>query len=138
MKNTHRTIGSVGIFHDLRERRRIEHRLAQTEKELAAQERKALIAELAGTAAHELNQPLTAMMAYAQLVTRHVQDSPDARRITERILAEADRMAQVVKKIGTITSYETKAYVGSTRILDLGGGPSSDIDGEVQGKNKPK
>jgi PAS domain S-box-containing protein len=121
-----RTIGSVGVFHDLRATRKIEHRLAQTEKELAAQERKALIAELAGTAAHELNQPLTAMMAYAQLVDRHVQDSPDARRIAGKILAEAERMAKIVKKIGTITKYETKQYVGNTRILDLGGDAKPD------------
>jgi hypothetical protein len=28
-------------------------------------------------------------------------------------------MAEIVRKIGRITRYETKAYVGSTQILDL-------------------
>jgi hypothetical protein len=28
-------------------------------------------------------------------------------------------MADIVRKIGRITRYETKAYVGSTQILDL-------------------
>ena len=35
------------------------------------------------------------------------------------ILSEAERMAEIVRKIGRITRYETKAYVGSTQILDL-------------------
>ena len=32
---------------------------------------------------------------------------------------EAERMAEIVRKIGRITRYETKAYVGSAQILDL-------------------
>jgi hypothetical protein len=37
----------------------------------------------------------------------------------ETILKEADRMAEIVRKIGRITHYETKTYVGGTQILDL-------------------
>src|SRR5687768_552278 len=32
---------------------------------------------------------------------------------------EADRMAEIVRKIGKITKYETKSYVGKQKILDL-------------------
>ena len=32
---------------------------------------------------------------------------------------EAERMAEIVRKIGRITKYETKAYVGATQIIDL-------------------
>jgi hypothetical protein len=35
------------------------------------------------------------------------------------IRAEAERMAEIVRKIGKITKYETKPYVGQTKILDL-------------------
>ena len=35
------------------------------------------------------------------------------------ILQEADRMADIVRKIGKITRYETKTYVGAAKILDL-------------------
>jgi hypothetical protein len=34
-------------------------------------------------------------------------------------VSEAERMADIVRKIGKITKYETKSYVGSQRILDL-------------------
>ena len=32
---------------------------------------------------------------------------------------EAERMAEIVRKIGKITKYETKSYVGRAKILDL-------------------
>jgi hypothetical protein len=32
---------------------------------------------------------------------------------------EAERMAEIVRKIGKITKYETKSYVGAAKILDL-------------------
>jgi hypothetical protein len=35
------------------------------------------------------------------------------------IYREAERMAEIVRKIGKITRYETKSYVGAARILDL-------------------
>ena len=35
------------------------------------------------------------------------------------IYREAERMAEIVRKIGKITRYETKAYVGDAKILDL-------------------
>ena len=50
-------VGSVGIFTDLRERMRMEQKLHDAQEQLLAQERQAIVAELAGAAAHELNQP---------------------------------------------------------------------------------
>jgi hypothetical protein len=35
------------------------------------------------------------------------------------IFTQAERMAEIVRKIGKITKYETKSYVGRARILDL-------------------
>jgi hypothetical protein len=34
-------------------------------------------------------------------------------------VSEAQRMAEIVRKVGSITKYETKSYVGEARILDL-------------------
>jgi len=60
-----KAVGSVGIFTDLREKMRMEQRLAHAQEQLLSQERQAIVAELAGAAAHELNQPLTSVMGYA-------------------------------------------------------------------------
>jgi PAS domain S-box-containing protein len=113
-------VGSVGVFTDLRERVRMEQKLAQAHEQLLAQERMAIIAELAGAAAHELNQPLTSVMGYAELLKRKLVDrDASAANAADVIFSEAERMAEIVRKIGKITKYETKSYVGRARILDL-------------------
>ena len=112
-------IGTVGIFTDLREKMRMEQRLAQAQEQILAQERQAIVAELAGAAAHELNQPLTSVMAYGELLKRRLEPDTAAYSAAEVIFNEAERMAEIVRKIGRITKYETKSYVGRARILDL-------------------
>ncbi len=112
-------VGSVGIFTDLREKVRMEQRLAQAQEQILAQERQAIVAELAGAAAHELNQPLTSVMGYAELLKRRLEPDAPAFGAAEIIFNEAQRMAEIVRKIGKITKYETKVYVGQARILDL-------------------
>lgn len=112
-------VGSVGIFTDLREKMRMEQRLQAAQEQLLAQERQAIVAELAGAAAHELNQPLTSVRNYATLLRRLLAPSSQASAAAEVIEGEADRMAEIVRKIGKITKYETKSYVGTQKILDL-------------------
>ncbi len=112
-------VATFGIFTDLRERLRVEERLAQAQEKLAVTEKQALIAELAGTAAHELNQPLTSVMGYAELLKRKLDREGAEHRAADIIVRESERMADIVRKIGKITKYETKSYVGDQRILDL-------------------
>ena len=114
-----REVAVVAILTDLREQIQIQERLAIAQEKLEVTEKQALIAELAGTTAHELNQPLTSVMGYAELLTKKAgEDSPFHRPI-QVIMQEAERMAEIVRKIGKITRYETKSYVGATQILDL-------------------
>jgi PAS domain S-box-containing protein len=110
---------TVGIFADLRERLKMEERLATAQQKLALSEKQVLVAELAGAAAHELNQPLTSIMGYAELLQRRVSRESPAAHSAEVIIREAERMAEIVRKIGRITHYETKEYVGGANIIDL-------------------
>ncbi|MDH5491895.1 MAG: PAS domain S-box protein, partial [Myxococcales bacterium] len=127
---------TFGIFTDLREKIRVEERLAEATEQLALSEKHSLIAELAGTAAHELNQPLTSIMAYAELLQRKLEGGSAEHRAAETMVREAERMAEIVRKIGKMTKYETKTYVGGQRILDLdkasdSSAPSPTHEGEV-------
>ena len=124
-------VGSVGVYSDLRERLTMEAKLLATQEELRAREKQALIAELAGAAAHELNQPLTSILGYAELIRRRAPESNAISDAAGIIVREAERMANMVRKIGTITRYETKAYVGGAKILDL------DRASEVDAMRKP-
>lgn len=111
--------GTVGIFSDLRERLRIERTLEDAQQRLEVSERQALLAELAGAAAHELNQPLQAVMAYAQLLQRRAGADTALGQASSTLVQETERMAEIVRKLGRLTHYETKGYAGHTRILDL-------------------
>ncbi|MBN2196221.1 MAG: PAS domain S-box protein [Polyangiaceae bacterium] len=112
-------VGSVGIITDMRERLRMEERLQTAQEALREREREAIVAELAGGAAHELNQPLTSVMNYGALLTRSLEEGTPLHRAAAVIITESERMAEIVRKIGKITRYETKSYVGEQRILDL-------------------
>ncbi|MBZ0231852.1 MAG: PAS domain S-box protein [Deltaproteobacteria bacterium] len=114
-----REVATVGIFSDLRDRIRIEQRLLQAQEKLQITEKQALVAELAGAAAHELNQPLTSILGYAQLIQRQSPPEASHLRAVGVIREQAERMADIVKKIGRITKYETMPYVGGASILDL-------------------
>lgn len=110
---------SVGIFSDLRERLKLEGRLAQAQQKLAVGERQLLVGEVAGAAAHELNQPLTAVQGYAELLGRFATDPATVTRAAQVILRESERMALIVRRLGSVNRYETQDYVGSAKILDL-------------------
>jgi PAS domain S-box-containing protein len=112
-------VGSVGIFTDLREKMRMERKLQLAQEQLLEKERQAIIAELAGAAAHELNQPLQSVMSYSELMRRKLDTDSPVLSYLDVIYGEAERMAEIVRKIGRITRYETKTYVGSQRIFDL-------------------
>jgi len=114
-----REVATVGILTDLRERIRMEQRLLDAQQKLQLSEKQALVAELAGAAAHELNQPLTSIMGYAQLIGRQSDKDAKHMRAVNVIMSEAERMAGIVKKIGKITKYETTDYVGGAKMLDL-------------------
>jgi len=114
-----RPIGSVGIFTDIREKLRMEARLEKAQEELRSREKQAIVAELAGAAAHELNQPLTSVIGYAELLKRQLEDNPQLFHAANVIVSESERMAEIVRKVGKITKYETKSYVGAAKILDL-------------------
>jgi two-component system, LuxR family, sensor kinase FixL len=61
---------------DITERRRIERETARQHDELAHLSRVAMLGELSGSLAHELNQPLTAILSNAQAAQRFLAQSP--------------------------------------------------------------
>ncbi len=117
---------TVGIFTDMRSRLQMEERLEEANQNLEESRRQVVAAELAGAAAHELNQPLTSLLGYAEMLRKKVGEESDLRRPVDKIWTEASRVADIVRKIGRITEYRTKEYVGGTRIVDLD--QSSDVE----------
>ncbi len=112
-------VATVGVFTDIREKLRMEARLTRTQEELQAREKQVALAELAGATAHELNQPLTSVIAYSELLQRAAPKDERVQNAANVVIEEAERIAEIVRKIGKITRYETQGYVGGSRILDI-------------------
>jgi PAS domain S-box-containing protein len=113
-------VATVGVFTDLRDRMAIERQLSEARDQLTKAEKARVAAELAGMAAHELNQPLTSVLGYAEMLKSRVAESDmRIRRPVETIFQQAERMAEIVRKIGSITKYETKRYGANTDMIDL-------------------
>jgi len=113
-------VATVGVFTDLRDRMAIERQLNEARDQITKAEKARVAAELAGMAAHELNQPLTSVLGYAEMLKSRVPDSDTKlRKPIETIFTQAERMAEIVRKIGRVTKYETKRYGANTDMIDL-------------------
>jgi len=73
---------------DVTERRNIERATARQRDELAHLSRVAMLGELSGSLAHELNQPLTAILSNAQAAQRFLAQSPPRLEKLAEILAD--------------------------------------------------
>ena len=85
-------IGFRGIGRDVTERRAVQQQLLMSSK-LAS------IGELASGVAHELNNPLTGIMGYAQLLTAKQNVPQDVKIDLDRIYGESQRAARIVQNL---------------------------------------
>ncbi len=103
---------AVAILTDVSDRR-------QAEIERAEKERLQGVLEMAGAAAHELNQPIQVIMGYSSILSARIDRSDPNCELIDKLQKEVDRMGEIGKKIAAISRYKVKPYVGDTRIIDI-------------------
>jgi len=94
----------VGIIRDLTDQKLAEDQVHQLEDQLLHADRLVILGELTAGIAHEINQPLTAIAAYADagknLVARGTDlNLQDFQLIYERIAAQSRRAGEVVQRM---------------------------------------
>lgn len=93
----------IGILRDLRQRRSVEERLAKAQAQLVHMTRISAMDEMGAAIAHELNQPLTAILLYLQAVSRKAKadDSldPTLLSVIEKAVAEAERAGEIIQRM---------------------------------------
>ncbi len=88
-----------GVSHDITERKRSELEAASRRDEMAHLARVAMLGELSGSLAHELNQPLAAILSNAQAAQRFLmRDPPQLERVSEILadIVKSDKRAGAV------------------------------------------
>jgi two-component system sensor kinase FixL len=95
--------GAVVSFTDVTERRRVELDAQQTRQELAHFTRVSTIGELTASLAHELNQPLSGILANARAAQRFLAlPSPDLAEIRDclaDIVSDNRRASEVIRRL---------------------------------------
>lgn len=101
------TVTVIGIAHDVTERLRIEDMMAQTEKMI-------MVSGLAAGMAHEINNPLGAIMQHAQNIERRVSGDIEAnRKVAAEVGVSLDLVREYMERRGIL------AFIGHIRSAGL-------------------
>jgi len=91
--------GSIGFFHDLRERIHIQNKLEKTQLQLIQSEKMASLGKLSAGVAHQLNNPLGGITLYTKLMLEDYDLEDGAKEDLCRILKDAQRCRDTVKEL---------------------------------------
>lgn len=93
----------LAVVTDVSERVRQEQEITQLRNELARISRVTMLGELSGSLAHELNQPLTAILSNAQAAQRFLNSDPpeieELREILKDIVKEDRRAGDIIRRL---------------------------------------
>lgn len=112
--------GYIGSCIDITDRKDAELEVQQQRQELAHLTRVAILGEMSATLAHELNQPLAAILAAAQtaqrLLARRPVDLAEVREILADIVEDNRRAGEVIRRVRAML----KKGAPELQALDLG------------------
>ncbi|MBB1078183.1 PAS domain S-box protein, partial [Rhodoferax sp. 4810] len=90
---------TAAIFNDLREKRAVQKRLEETESQLFQSEKLASLGRLAAGVAHEINNPLTSILLYGNLMREKLETNHPLSSNLSYILEDAERCKDIVKNL---------------------------------------
>jgi PAS domain S-box-containing protein len=90
-------VATVGIFADLRERLKMEDHLVQARMQVVHSEKMARLGRMAAGIAHELNNPLTGITVYVELLKESLEGGHPAQEDLSCIMEDAERCREIVQ-----------------------------------------
>ena len=118
-------IGSVGVFTDMREVLQMRKDLEEAHLQLVESERIASIGKMAAGVAHEINNPLSGILIYAELLREGMKKDPERSKDIQEIIDQTLRCKNIVSEllefsrqsVGKISSFNLEELV--TKTLNL-------------------
>src|SRR5262249_25080699 len=111
----------IGVTMDVTDRKLNEAALQEAQTELARAARLTTMGELAASIAHEINQPLSAIVtngsASLRWLAHDVPNLAEAREALKRLVKEANRASDVISRIRALLKNNRPEYIP----LDLNG-----------------
>jgi len=104
-------VGAVVTFHDITERKRMQQQTIRN-AQLAS------LGELAAGVAHEINNPVSGVINYAQILLNRTEKQGGETDLIERIIREGERIATIVRDM-LFFAREGGGEVHVSRLVDL-------------------
>jgi len=102
---------TLNFLSDITERKRLEQEAKAMEAQLRQQQKLESIGTLASGVAHEINNPITGIMNYAQLIQDRLPSESPLTEFTGEIMRETQRVATIVRNLLTFARKEQHSSI---------------------------
>lgn len=104
MRGVNGSVGFIGVIRDITERHQAERRVRELTAELVHISRLSAMGQLSSSLAHELNQPLTAIMNYAEAARQMMETAgsdvpPQVPEFIAKAVGQAERAGQIIRRL---------------------------------------
>jgi PAS domain S-box-containing protein len=111
-------IGSVGVFTDMREILQMRKDLEEAHMQLVQSEKIASVGRMAAGVAHEINNPLSGVLIYSELLKENLKNDPDNLSDINEVIEQTLRCKKIVSELLEF-SRQTVGKVSSFHVDDL-------------------
>jgi two-component system cell cycle response regulator len=94
-------------------------KIQEQQKELLEKEKLQSILEMAITISHEFSQPLSVIIGYTDMLLATMEKEDPHYTKLKKILDNGEALAEVIRKVRSITNYKSITYTGDARMVDI-------------------